>query len=320
MMPAIAVQVCEGPLKAEVAPCFQEGVGAVVDFAGLVRPLEDGQTIVALDYEVYEPMASRVLEDLARQMIETHGIAGISVVHSRGRIAVGECSFRLRIAAPHRQEALAAMAEFIDRMKRDAPIWKQACPLRILAAILAGGLATRLGGTAKGLLPTPRGTIVQRLAAELGTAVIGDMILVANDSQPYAGLGKTIIGDLRPRVGPLGGIEAALSHAGEAYDAVLLLPCDLPNISASEIRGLVSAFARQPRRIAMAVTSDGRQHPLCAVVPVALLPQVVRSIESGEYGVGRLWAALDAAEVQVGDPDRLYNINTFDDLNQLQEG
>ena len=155
---------------AEAVPCFQEGAGAAVAFAGLVRPLEDGRTIVALDYEIYEPMALRVLEELAREMIETHGLIGIAVEHSRGRVGVGECSFRLQIAAPHRQEALAAMAEFIDRMKRDAPIWKNACPLRILAAILAGGLATRLGGTAKGLLPTPQGTIIERLFAELATA------------------------------------------------------------------------------------------------------------------------------------------------------
>ena len=281
MMPAVAVRLHDGPLPVETGPYFPEGAGAAVTFAGLVRPLEDGRPIVALDYEIYEPMASRVLEDLVREMIESYGLVGIAVEHSRGRVGVGECSFRLQIAAPHRQEALTATAEFIDRMKRDAPIWKNACPLRTLAAILAGGLATRLGGTAKGLLPTPRGTIIQRLVAELATAAIDDMIIVANDPQPYAELGKTIIGDLRPRVGPLGGVEAALSHAGEAYDAVLLLPCDLPNILASEIRTLLSAFARDPRRAAVAVTSDGRQHPLCAVVPVALLPRVVQSIEAG---------------------------------------
>jgi molybdopterin synthase catalytic subunit len=46
------------------------------------------------------------------------------VEHSRGRVAAGECSFRLRVAASHRPEALRAVEEFIDRMKRDVPIWK----------------------------------------------------------------------------------------------------------------------------------------------------------------------------------------------------
>ncbi len=319
IVPAVVVRVQDGPLPAEAVPFFQEGAGAVIVFAGLVRPLEDGRTIVALDYEVYEPMALRVLEALAGEMLQTHGLLGIVVEHSRGRVEVGECSFRLQIAAPHRQEALAAMAEFIDRMKRDAPIWKNACPVRTLAAILAGGLATRLAGTAKGLLPTPQGTIIERLLAELASAAIGDVIIVANDPQPYAALGKTIIGDLRPRVGPLGGIEAALSYAGKAYDAVLFLPCDLPNLSATEIRGLLTAFARDPRRAVAAVTSDGRQHPLCAVVPVALLPKVVRSIEAGQYGVHRLWTELGAAAVSVGSPAKLYNINTPEDLDLLRQ-
>jgi molybdopterin synthase catalytic subunit len=315
-MPAVVVKIHAGPLPSEAAPCFQESAGAAVAFEGLVRPIEDGRIVVALDYEVYEPMAQRELEKIALDMLGTHGLIGVAVEHSRGRVHAGECSFRLQIAAPHRQEALAAMAEFIDRMKRDAPIWKNACLLRVLAAILAGGLATRLGGNAKGLLRTPQGTIIERLIAELTTAGIGDTIISANDPQPYVALGKAVIGDRRPRVGPLGGIEAALSHAASAYDAVLLLPCDLPNISAIEIRGLLTAFVRDPRRVAMAVTSDGRQHPLCAVVPVTLLPHVAQSIEAGEYGVGRVWNALGAGAVPVGDPEKLHNVNTLEDLNQ----
>ena len=211
------------------------------------------------------------------------------------------------------------MAEFIDCMKRDAPIWKHAYPRRILAAVLAGGLATRLNGIANGLLPTPQGTVIERLLAQLAAAAIGDAIIVANDPQPYTALGKTIIGDLRPRVGPMGGIEAALAHAGSAFDAVLLMPCDLPNISACEIRCLLTTFARDPRRVAVAETSDGRQHPLCAVVPVTLLPQVAQSIEAGQYGVGRLWTVMGAATAAVGDPAKLKNINTPEDLNRLRQ-
>ena len=48
------------------------------------------------------------------------------VAHSVGWVPVGECSFRLEVAAPHRQEAMLAMGEFINRLKQDVPIWKQA--------------------------------------------------------------------------------------------------------------------------------------------------------------------------------------------------
>jgi molybdopterin synthase catalytic subunit len=41
----------------------------------------------------------------------------------------GQCSFRLQVASAHRAEALAAMTEFIDRLKRDVPIWKSPVPV-----------------------------------------------------------------------------------------------------------------------------------------------------------------------------------------------
>jgi molybdopterin synthase catalytic subunit len=54
-----------------------------------------------------------------------HGLVAILVEHSKGFVPVGQCSFRLLVAGTHRRESLAAMSEFIDRMKRDVPIWKK---------------------------------------------------------------------------------------------------------------------------------------------------------------------------------------------------
>jgi molybdopterin synthase catalytic subunit len=120
----VEVWLCDGPLPASPAPCGNSGAGAVVMFEGLVRSLEEGRTIAALDYELYEPMAERVLRGLAAELSGCYGLIGLTVEHSRGRVAVGECSFRLQVTAPHRQAALLAMAQFIDRMKQEAPIWK----------------------------------------------------------------------------------------------------------------------------------------------------------------------------------------------------
>jgi molybdopterin synthase catalytic subunit len=41
-------------------------------------------------------------------------------------VPVGACSLRLLVAAAHRKPALKAMDEFIDALKRDIPIWKEA--------------------------------------------------------------------------------------------------------------------------------------------------------------------------------------------------
>lgn len=122
---SVEVIITEGALDA--APEWRPpGAGAVVSFEGVVRPLEDGQPIAGLRYEVYEPMAQQELERLAQQAIERFGVLAVRVEHSRGMVAVQECSFRLQVCAEHRQAALEATAWFIDAMKRDVPIWKRA--------------------------------------------------------------------------------------------------------------------------------------------------------------------------------------------------
>lgn len=120
----IEVLLHEGPLP-DAAPSRIEGAGAVVVFEGIVRPSEDDRPIRGLDHEIYSPMAQRELERLARETRDQFGLVAIRVEHSRGFVPNFACSFRLSVAAAHRKEALAAMETFIDRMKRDVPIWKR---------------------------------------------------------------------------------------------------------------------------------------------------------------------------------------------------
>lgn len=123
---SVDVHIITGPLGAPAPWNYAGGGGALLQFEGMVRPVENRHEIAALDYEAYEPMASNLLRRLGEQMIREHGLIAMCVEHSVGRIGAGECSFRLRIAAWHRKEALAAADQFIDRMKRDVPIWKMA--------------------------------------------------------------------------------------------------------------------------------------------------------------------------------------------------
>jgi len=45
-------------------------------------------------------------------------------MHRFGHIPVGETSLWIRVRAPHRAEALNLLTQFIDRLKKDVPIWK----------------------------------------------------------------------------------------------------------------------------------------------------------------------------------------------------
>lgn len=124
------VRISSGPLPPLASPWRCPGAGAVILFEGIVRPTEGQNTISALRYEVYRPMADRQLERLALELVEKHGLRGIFVEHSEGIVPVDACSFRLQVASVHRAAALQAVEEFVDRMKQQVPIWKTAIPAR----------------------------------------------------------------------------------------------------------------------------------------------------------------------------------------------
>lgn len=121
---SVSVRFTRGPLMPRALDGAGEGVGARVVFEGIVRRMEGERAIEALEYDVYRRMAERMMVELATELVVKHGLLRVDVEHSDGRVPVGACSFLLVVDAPHRKEALAAADEFIDRMKRDVPIWK----------------------------------------------------------------------------------------------------------------------------------------------------------------------------------------------------
>lgn len=124
--PRIHITLTPGPLlpATPTRSAHGDGGGAVVTFEGIVRPLEGDRPLRSLRYEQYDPMTQRKLERLALACIDEFGLLRLTCEHSVGDVAPGECSFRLTITSPHRGPALQATAAFIDRMKRDVPLWK----------------------------------------------------------------------------------------------------------------------------------------------------------------------------------------------------
>ena len=123
MSTLIDVRLVEGPLPPSTANA-EAGTGAVWLFEGIVRPLENNRPLVALEYEAYEPMTTQELRRLADQISTDCNLLSIVVEHSIGRVAPGECSFRLIVTSPHRAAGHQAAGKFIDMMKRHVPLWK----------------------------------------------------------------------------------------------------------------------------------------------------------------------------------------------------
>jgi molybdopterin synthase catalytic subunit len=100
------------------------GHGAVVTFTGDVRGETGGRRVVRLEYEAYGPMAERKLAEIGEAAGREHG-ARVAIVHRVGTLAPGEAAVVIAAAAPHRAPAFRACEAAIERLKRDAPIWKR---------------------------------------------------------------------------------------------------------------------------------------------------------------------------------------------------
>src|ERR1051325_2991436 len=101
------------------------GVGAIVDFYGIVRPMEDGREIEGIDYDAHREMAEHQLKRIAEQAANRFGLGMVTVHHRIGFVAIREASLFLRVARPHRGESFRASQWIVEELKKKVPIWKR---------------------------------------------------------------------------------------------------------------------------------------------------------------------------------------------------
>lgn len=104
---------------------MSDGMGAVVNFLGVVRAAEGGDAISALEYESFQQMAEHQFHLLFDEIEKRWPIESVRLIHRLGRVNVNEPSLWVEVIAPHRAEAFAACQWLIDEMKRVVPIWKK---------------------------------------------------------------------------------------------------------------------------------------------------------------------------------------------------
>jgi molybdopterin synthase catalytic subunit len=99
--------------------------GAVVVFEGVVRNNSRGRGTLYLEYEAYEPMAIRKLEEIGGEVRREFEIDHIGMMHRLGRLEIGETSVVIIVTAARRRAAFGACQFAIDRLKEIVPIWKK---------------------------------------------------------------------------------------------------------------------------------------------------------------------------------------------------
>ena len=193
---------------------------------------------------------------------------------------------------------------------------------RCTGVILAGGQATRYGGRAKGLEAVGGRRVIDRVAGALSEAA-DELLLIANDPSAEGWLpGVRVERDVRPGCGSLGGIHAALSHAG---GPVLVVAWDMPFVP-TRLLGALRAFGE----IADAAVpeSDSRRglEPLCAYYSDACLAPIERRLDAGDRRVVSFFDDVRVARIPTfevasfGDPALIFmNVNSPDELELAEK-
>jgi molybdopterin synthase catalytic subunit len=98
--------------------------GAIATFIGVVRDQNQNRRVTHLEYEAYEPMALKALEQICGEAVREWPGLRVAVHHRVGRLAIGDASIVIAVASPHRSAAFAGCRYVIERVKQIVPIWK----------------------------------------------------------------------------------------------------------------------------------------------------------------------------------------------------
>ena len=99
--------------------------GAIVSFTGLVRDLNDGETIARMTLEHYPGMTERVLADLEHEALTRWELTDTLIIHRVGPLLPDDRIVFVAVASAHRQQSFRACEYLIDTLKTRAPFWKK---------------------------------------------------------------------------------------------------------------------------------------------------------------------------------------------------
>ncbi|MBN9527305.1 MAG: molybdenum cofactor guanylyltransferase MobA [Alphaproteobacteria bacterium] len=174
--------------------------------------------------------------------------------------------------------------------------------MAVVGAILAGGLARRLGGGDKPLRLLAGRPLLAHVAERLRPQV-DRLILNANgDPARFATFGIEVVPDSVPgNPGPLAGILACLETATDA-DWVVTVPGDAPFLPADLAMRLVAAGPA-------AASSRGRRHPVIGAWRPGQARRLAELLASGERRVGVFAADAGVVEWPAEPVDPFMNLN-----------
>lgn len=205
-----------------------------------------------------------------------------------------------------------------------------------LGVILAGGLATRMGGGDKGLLQVGGQSLLARVIDRLSPQVAGLALNANGDPARFDDFQLPVLSDSLPGfAGPLAGVLAGLDWAAEqGAELIVTAAADTPFFPEDLVERLLDAAEGQCHPLVLATTKRGQgeslksggnarvnRHPTFGLWPVALRDDLRVALNDGLRKVVIWTDQHDGREAlfPVEGFDPFFNVNTPEDLHRAEE-
>jgi molybdenum cofactor guanylyltransferase len=195
-----------------------------------------------------------------------------------------------------------------------------------LGVILAGGLATRMGGGDKGLLPLGSGTLLSHVIERLEPQVAGLALNANGDASRLRHVGLPVLPDsIAGYAGPLAGVLAGMDWAAaKGADCIVTAAADTPFLPADLVPRLLLAGEGMTHPLVLAATPDPKRgkvrHPTFGLWPVALRDDLRADLENGLRKVV-LWTDKHGGREALfpfTTFDPFFNVNTPEELERAE--
>ncbi|MCF8040195.1 MAG: molybdenum cofactor guanylyltransferase [Desulfohalobiaceae bacterium] len=188
------------------------------------------------------------------------------------------------------------------------------------AAILCGGLNSRMGGINKGFLHLKQESFLERLQKIL-SPLVSEIILVTKSADLYQGMGFKVVSDIYTVRSSLAGVHAALVQAQNNH--VFLTACDAPLLKPELVNCLLESTSPEDEVVVPA--SEQYFEPLCAVYSKACLPVIETLLEQKCLKISNLFSRIRLKKIsyqtlQQYDPEleSFINVNNLQDLERVK--
>jgi len=175
--------------------------------------------------------------------------------------------------------------------------------------VLVGGNSSRMG-TDKAFLPGQFRYLTDDVAESVRSAA-GSVTLIGNPLR-YHQLQYACLPDLRPGLGPLSGLEAALVSSSSKLN--LVLACDMPAVGVSHLRVLIERAKTSKSHCIVTKDVTGKVHPLCAVYKKECLSVIQCRLDEKRLSLMGLLGEVSTGYLDI--PTVIENLNTPEDWSR----